>query len=91
MAFIMSVELESGISVENSYARINTVGGTKEKASISLRYFKDKVSYEEGKELLKEEVFEFTPSVEDLSENWIKQGYVYLKTLQPFNTAIDEI
>lgn len=91
MAFIINIDLSNGISVENSYARIDTVGGSKERSHISIHYFKDKIAYEEGKELLKEDVFDFIPSVEEGSENWIKQGYEYLKTLQLFTDAVDDI
>lgn len=91
MGLIISLELENGISIENAYARINTVGGSKEKSTISVHFYKDKISYNEGKELLKEVIFEFTPSVEDNSDNWIKQGYEYLKTSPLFVSSIDDI
>lgn len=89
MAVQVNVILNNGITVNNAYARINTVGGTKEYCHVSVRYYKDKQAFEDGKEMLKEDIYEFIPSVEDGSLNWIKQGYEYIKTLPQFNNVID--
>lgn len=91
MAFIININLNNGISVEKSYARIDNVSGNKEQVIISLRYYKDRNSYDIGKETLREDAFCFVPSVQESSENWVKQGYDYLKTLSRFTKAVDDI
>lgn len=86
---LRNVSLESGIEVETSYIRIDTVNGSKDELTISANYYIDKQASDDGKPLFKYETYNFHPSVADDSPNFIKQGYEYLKTLPEFSEALD--
>lgn len=70
--------------VENVYIKIIGLQGTKEKVSFSLGIY----SAKDGK-LLCSRHYQFVPSVADDSDNFIAQGYDYLKTLPEFADATD--
>lgn len=90
MALVVdAIELESGISVSNSYARIDSIRGSKDSLSFTLTYYVNQQYFLSGKSFIKQEVYSFEPSVEDESPNFIKQGYEYLKSLDKFNAAED--
>ena len=71
-------------TVEDGYIKIGTVEGDKTQLRIYLEYKKDDVS----PTLMRKE-YTFAPSVEEGSENFIKQGYLYLKSLPEFSGALD--
>ena len=90
MAIIVSlVTLPSGLIKDNAYARIDGINGTKDQLSLTLNYYINQEGFSEGKAVLKQEQYDFEPSVEEGSDNFIKQGYEYLKTLPSFSEAID--
>lgn len=89
MALLINVTLENGISVNQSYARIDTVSGYKGGIDITVNYYVTNQSFIDNKSYLKQEMYSFTPSVEEDSPNFIKQGYEYVKTLPEFENAID--
>lgn len=69
------------ISLSDIYIRIASVRGNKDLLTIEVEFdFPDNP-------LLK--TYAFTPSVADGSENFIRQGYEYLKTLPEFAEAVD--
>lgn len=86
---VNNVVLNNGMSAETSYARIDSIGGSKDGLTFSLNYYLDQQSFIEGKEYLKSEQHTFVPSVADDAQNFIKQGYNYLKSLPDFADAID--
>lgn len=69
----------------DAYIEIVSLTGTKNKIRINVNTY-DTNSKEN---LIKMEEYSFTPSIEDGSENFIKQGYEFLKTLEEFKGAID--
>lgn len=79
----------NGLNVENAYIRIDTVSGYKGGIDISVNSYVSKEAFENGDGYLKQQMFNFIPSVEEGSENFIKQGYDYLKTLPEFDNAVD--
>jgi hypothetical protein len=86
---IKTIELSSGIKVNNVYARIEPFSGNKGVLSFVVNYYLDKQSADEGKTFILSAGFEMTTSVDEGSTNFIKQGYEYLKTLSDFEGAID--
>jgi hypothetical protein len=64
-----------------AYIKIVNIFGSKENINIDVSFQSDKYTFSKQ--------FVFTPSVEDGSENFIKQAYRYLKTLPEFEGAID--
>ena len=77
-------EVHKEVTIINVYCKIKNISGTKVKISLDLAILtEDKAK---TIEILK---YEYTPSVEEGSENFIKQGYEYLKTLPEFKDAED--
>ncbi|MED3932977.1 hypothetical protein [Priestia megaterium] len=89
MALCQSLNFETGVIAEQAYSRIENLSGTKKSLTFSLAIYLDQQAFSDGKESLKISFFTFSPSVEDSSPNFIKQGYEYLKTLPGFQDAID--
>lgn len=89
MALKIGVSLESGIAVEDAYARIFHIEGDKSTLAIALQYYVSQAAVEEQKPPFKEDYYQFVPSVEDDAPNFIKQGYEHLKSLPEFADAVD--
>lgn len=89
MAFMKNIILNNGLSVENAYIRIDTVAGYKGRLDISVNSYLSKESFLGKQGYLEQKIYNFIPSVEDSSSNFIKQGYEYLKTLDEYKDAID--
>ena len=90
MAFIMEVELDNGLIVPNSYVRVNAVGGGKHGCVIELQYYANRSAFLNGKKPIQVDSSKnFVPSTDDNAPNFIKQAYLYLKTLPEFNDATD--
>lgn len=75
-------DLPDNTVLNNVYIKIINIQGSKEKLYLSVIGLLDN-------EIVYEKIFEFAPSVEINSDNFIKQGYEYLKTLDEFKDAID--
>ena len=98
MALMMNVEIEtlyrsdSDLSdtflqkrkIENAYIKIDEISGGKEKLRTDVVFYE-----KEGGNIVQRRGYSFTPSVADDSENFIRQGYEYLKTLPEFAGAVD--
>lgn len=89
MALILDAEHESGFTISQSYAVVNAVGGNKTQAVIEVKYYVSSALKEEGNPHFLLKNYNFVPSVDDDSPNFIKQGYEYIKTLPEFANAID--
>ncbi|MEK8128354.1 hypothetical protein WMW72_10610 [Paenibacillus filicis] len=89
MALQKKVLTDSGVEITQAYARIDTISGSKESVDITLNYYVSQLAVSEGKSYLKQELYTFIPSVEDESDNFIKQGYEHLKALSEFEGAVD--
>lgn len=90
MALSKSITLESGIEVQDSYARIDSrSGGNKGPLTISLNYYVNHQAFEDGKSFVLQEIYTFESDASDEAPNDIKQGYEYLKTLPEFEGATD--
>lgn len=72
------------ITHNNSYIKIKQIEGSKE--NICLLVTMEDL---DTKEIFSKEKYYFKPSVNENSENFIKQGYEYLKTLDEFKEAED--
>lgn len=89
MALKMDIVTEYGLNVIDSYTRIDYLNGNKAELCIALNYYLNQSACEDGSAPMKRSFFSFTPSVEEKSLNFIKQGYEYLKTLPEFANAVD--
>ena len=90
MAILRNVEMDSGLSVANAYARVdNRSGGNKGDLTFALNYYVNQQSANEGKAFVKQEFYTFQSSVANDAPNDIKQCYEHLKTLPEFAGAVD--
>lgn len=89
MALMMDVELENGITVENSYMRISELTGNKESIKLTVKTYLSQEAYLGSKAPIETRLYVFTPSVDEGSENFIRQAYLYLKSLPEYASAKD--
>lgn len=90
MAITKTIETDSGLTVENAYIRIGNYNGTKENFIFNINFYKNKQAYEEGKEIITaSKQYSFQPSYSSGAENFIKQAYLFLKTLHDYSDAED--
>lgn len=61
--------------------KVTTISGGKDRINISVSHIGDAATYSRS--------YSFEPSVVDGSPNFIKQAYLYLKTLPEFSGAED--
>jgi len=89
MALSKTINLQNGLTIENSYMRIDSIAGNKNQLTISVNSYVSQQAFQDGKAYLEQKLYSFTPSVEESSANFIKQGYEYLKTLEEYQDAVD--
>ncbi|MEK0313743.1 hypothetical protein [Cohnella sp. 56] len=89
MAIITNVTLESGLEVQDSYARIELIQGDKTKLTVGLFFYVNQQAIEGGKDTVTRKYYDFVPADEDDSVRWDKQAYEYLKALPEFAEAVD--
>lgn len=76
---------EKKVVFNDAYFKVTHIVGNKENMDIQLSVFKDPTK----NITIGSSTYSFVPSVDDNSENFIKQGYDYLKTLPEFSDAVD--
>lgn len=89
MALLISKTFESGLIAKDMYARIDIISGSKNGLDFSLNYYVSRDAFLEGRPFLQKEMHYFLPSVIIGSQNFIKQAYLYLKSLDDFKQAKD--
>lgn len=65
----------------SAVCKVNFITGNKEELSVNVLHIGDDIKYER--------TYNFVPSVAEGSPNFIKQAYLYLKTLPEFSSAED--
>ncbi len=88
MALSKNIVLGNGLTVDNSYIRIDTISGYKSGLDISVNSYVSRQDFKDGKGYLEQKFYNFVPNVDDNAKNFIKQGYEYLKTLDEYKDAI---
>ena len=89
MALQKNISTNVGLTLNDAYIKIDEQSGTKESLNLRVRNYVSKNAREQGRDWVSEAIYTFTPSVEDGSLNFIRQGYEYLKTLPEFEDAVD--
>lgn len=89
MAIQKSIKLNIGIEIQGAYFRIDTVSGYKNSLDISVNTYVSRDAFLNGASLIEQRNYNFKPSVTIGSENFIKQGYEYLKSLPEFENALN--
>ena len=65
------------------------IQGNKDSLSIIVDVYKDQQSYIDEKLGVDRKYYDFIPYTEEDSYNFIKQGYLYLKSLVEYQNSID--
>lgn len=73
------------VELDCAYKKITHISGNKSSINITVTTYNN----ESKQEVVSKNSYTFTPSVADGSENFIRQGYEYLKTLPEFAGAAD--
>ena len=85
MAIQLTYQTPFGLAMPNGYVRIKTIEGDKNLITLNVEIFANK----EFRDALGPSVsmgeFSFVPELE--GDNFIKQGYEYLMTIEPFNSG----
>ncbi|WP_440961276.1 hypothetical protein ACN6KS_02525 [Paenibacillus nitricinens] len=89
MALKKTIVLDSGLTANGAYIRIDSLSGYKGGLDISVNSYITQEAFNTGQGYLEQKFYSFVPSVEDDAPNFIKQGYEYLRTLSEFDGAID--
>lgn len=77
--------IEKNNKYDNTYLVITNLNGTKEQINFEITIFNNA----QREETIEKNYYCFTPSVADGSENFIKQCYEFLKTLDKYSGAED--
>lgn len=88
MAVLINVTTESGVTVEQAYARIDNVVGNKNGLTVYLNYYVNAEAANSHPPFM-QTVHLFTPSQDDASVRWDKQAYEHIKQLPEFDGALD--
>lgn len=89
MALQISIQLNNGLEVPNSYIKVGSLNGDKESLRIVLFRYASQQAALEGKEFIDIKEYTFKPAEEDNSLRWDRQAYEYLKTLAEYDGAVD--
>lgn len=89
MALQVDFSLDNGLEAHNAYVRISYIYGSKTSVAIRVDVYLSQDAFLDNKKPLQNSKnYYFTPSL-DATDNFLKQGYQYLKTLDEFKDAKD--
>ena len=72
------------VEFDATYIKITNVNGNKNIISIQV------TTFDSGENnVLTQNFYNYVPTIDDSSTNFIKQGYIHLKTLDEFKAATD--
>lgn len=76
--------IDKDFLIENVYCKIDSINGNKNTVEIRINIYKDKTK----QVFISSAIYNFEPNLES-ADNFIKQGYDYLKTLNEYKDAVD--
>ena len=88
MALKINFTTNQGIISEEAYCKITAISGGKENMTLNLCIFYNEEVYQSGKEQITTNQYVFKPILES-QQNFIAQGYEYLKSLEEFKDSED--
>jgi hypothetical protein len=89
MAFEMDVESDMGISFPSTYCYIHKIGGSKDLLYLQVNWYVDQAARFNNLKPIESRGYSFIPDVGEESLNFIKQGYIFLKTLEEFADTVN--
>lgn len=90
MALILKKELESGLILEEAYCKVEEINANKEKMNFYLSTYLNKEARDNNKAPLETRFYSCNHNVL-VNKNSIRQAYMYLKSLEDFSEAIDDL
>jgi hypothetical protein len=76
------------LDTEEAYLKINRISGNSNYIAIDASIFKDKDARDAEVNFISQNLYSFTPDLKS-ADNFIKQAYYFLKTLNEFKDAGD--
>ncbi len=89
MALQMDIVLYEVLPVRATYVKIDFIEGGKENLRLTLAYYVSRESALKKEKSLQQKYLYFKPNVDTQSTNFLRQGYMHIKTLPEFKEAID--
>jgi len=89
MALKISIASSIGITLPDAYIKVANVAGSKELMQLCIQVYTNELAAKNKKSPVETTYKNFTPSVREGSENFIKQGYEFLKGLPEYLNATD--
>lgn len=90
MGLILTKEMNTGLILEEAYCKVEEITANKEKMNFYLGVYLNKEARENNKAPLETKFYSCEHNV-NTSKNSIKQAYVYLKSLEEYSNAIDDL
>lgn len=91
MALVKKMNLENGITLNSAYSKVDTVFCDNTSIRFSVYIYKDKESRMSNKQPVTIVDYVYKHDTSENSKNTITQAYMYLKTLQEYIGAIDDL
>lgn len=93
MALQTNITTKEGVEVKNAYIIIKHIDGNKNIIKLSVEAYIDKKHADssgwKSQKFIKIWNFIFTPNLENNQDNFIKQGYKFLKLQEEFKNSMD--
>ena len=93
MALSMATNYSSAhgidVAVSEAYIRVDSLQCKKDFAQAAVSYYQSEGAFNADRPAFKTKFISFVPDVTDGSDNFIKQAYLHLKTLDDFSGAED--
>lgn len=90
MALILKKEMDTGLILENAYCKVEEVNTNKEKMNFYLGIYLNKDARDNCKLPLETKLYTCGHDIK-IEQNSIRQAYEYLKELDEFSNAIDDL
>lgn len=78
---VATTQTDATLTIPDAYIVVHSVEGTKQSLNT--------VVHLRGKDIAVTKLFKFKPTVDETSDNFIKQAYLHLKSLPEFAGAVD--
>lgn len=90
MALIIKKVMNTGIVAEDSYCKVEEINANKDSMNFYLGIYLNKVARNSNKSPLETILYTCNHDI-NTNKNSIKQAYEYLKTLEEYKNAIDDL
>lgn len=89
MGLAITKNLQSGITLNDSYVKVFSFYGDKQRVSFTLNTYISRQACLEGKTAVSSESYAFIPDVSNKAPNFIRQMYLYVKQMPDYAKSLD--